>query len=80
MGLQLLTSNSKTGTIDIIVEAPTAQNFAAVSVDPGTWTTQVIPEPSSILLLATVLAGIWLKWARKVSRAKKIYGIVFDFV
>jgi hypothetical protein len=39
-GFQLLTSNNAPGTIDIVIEAPAAVNFAAIPQDPGTWSMQ----------------------------------------
>ncbi len=57
-GFQLVTVSAypPIAIIDIVQEANTA-NFAALPFDAGTWTTQVVPEPSSVLLLTTALIG-----------------------
>lgn len=46
-GFQLVTSNNAPGTIDIVIEAPTAVNFAAISQDPGTWSVQTGPPDTT---------------------------------
>lgn len=41
-GVQLLSQNDTTGSIDITSEAPAGVNFAAIPQDPGTWSMQVV--------------------------------------
>lgn len=54
-GVQLLTTNESTSTIDITIQAPAATDFAAVAQQPGTWVTRT-PEPASALFMLTGIA------------------------
>jgi hypothetical protein len=68
--VQLLTSNNSPGTVDAVLTTPSADDFAANSIGPGTWSITAVPESSPWAMMILGFFGVGLMAYRRKSQAR----------